>query len=458
MTHHRNLAIAVLALCLLGGGTLPEAERLPRETDDPAALAALKPLAITFTTDPQGRLNVLGLNDTAKDDDLRHLAGLAALHHLMLNDKITDAGLGHVRKARTLGALSLGRNIADEGLKCLEPLTGLTWLSCDCPHVTDAGLPHLKHLTKLYTLSLRNAAVTDAGLVNLKDLAGLTMLYLSGTQITDAGLEHLKGLVKLTTLDVTDTNVTADGVRRFRQTLHLTRVIGPGSPPDHAITIDVFSARRQRQRSEDDPAAVLALKSVSRTMEMDATGCIDALTLRARTTDNDLKAVAGLAGPARLALQQNAAISDDGLQYMGKLATLTSLWLDDIPINGQGLKYLKNLKHLSDLHLKNTNVNDDALQHLAALPELRTLSLSGTRVTDAGLKHLKGLAELHSLDLDYTDVGDAGLEVLKDLPQLAATSVVGARVTADAVERMQKIRPQWKVRIARRRVERPQTK
>ena len=85
-----------------GGG------KAAREADDPAAVAALKPLAsdIGFQTDPQGRLHVLGFKYGAhvQDDDLRHLAGLAALHHLMLPAGITDAGLVYVGKMQTLGA------------------------------------------------------------------------------------------------------------------------------------------------------------------------------------------------------------------------------------------------------------------------------------------------------------------------------------------------------------------
>ena len=66
-----------------------------RQTDDPAAVKALKPLCLVFQTDEDGRATCLALDSTlpVKDDDLRHLTGLAALSELTLSEDITDAGL-----------------------------------------------------------------------------------------------------------------------------------------------------------------------------------------------------------------------------------------------------------------------------------------------------------------------------------------------------------------------------
>ena len=407
----QHLAIVALALCLMGGHTLPEAEKPPREADDPAAVAALKPLANLFETDPQGRLRVLAFNPQAhvNDDDLRHLAGLAALYQLILTDRITDAGLDDVGKVRTLGALSLSNGITDDGLKRLKRLTGLTYLICDCPQVTDAGLEHLSGLRKLYTLSLRNTAVTDAGLAHLKGLTELRLLFLSNTPITDAGLEHIKALHNLSALSVENTGVTAEGLRKFKQTLHLVRVTGPGQTSPPLALFDRHPGRRERTRRDDDPAAVLAIKLVARRMEMDETGCVSSLAFREKVVDNDLKQLAGLAGPDRLYFPAGAAVTDAGLEHVGKVKTLTCIDLNGLPVTSGGLKHLESLRHLFSLMLNDTKIDDRGLEHLAGMEKLYSLSLAGTAVTDAGLKHLRRLPGLHSLDLDRTGVSDAGL-------------------------------------------------
>jgi hypothetical protein len=449
MNHHPRLTTVVCALCLLGGITLPAAEKPPREADDPAAVAALKPLANLFETDPQGRLHVLSFRRKPRvtDDDLRHLAGLAALHHLMLPDGIGDAGLDYVGKVRTLGALSLGHRTTDEGLKRIEPLTGLTGLDCDCPQVTDAGIEHLKGLRKLYTLSLRNTALTDAGLVHLTNMSEMHMLYLSDTRITDAGLEHLKAFHNLFALDVEGTDVTAEGLRKFQQAQHIKSVRGPGQTPRPLALLDLHAARRERTRRDDDPPAVLALKLVARSMEMDESGCVTRLAFREKVTDKDLKHLAGLAGPEDLHFPAGAGVTDAGLEYVGKVKTLASIDLEGLPITSDGLKRLQPLRYLFYLVLDDTKIDDRGLECLAGMERLYRLSLAGTAVTDAGLKHLRRLPDLHVLNLEQTGVSDAGLATLKEIPHLETLNLVGTRVTAAAGVQLKKDRPKLNVQL-----------
>ena len=211
-------------------------------------------------------------------------------------------------------------------------LTSLTFLACDCPHVTDAGLEHLKGLRRLFMLSLQGTAMTDAGLVHLEALTELHTLVLCNTRITDAGLEHIKAMHQLSTLNVENTDVTAEGLRKLKQTLHRLHVAGPGHTFSSPASFDPHPARHERTRIEDDPAAVLAIKRVARSMEMDETGCVSSLAFREKVTDDDLKHLAGLACPNRLYFPSEAVLTDAGLGAIGKVKTLTGIHLNGFPL------------------------------------------------------------------------------------------------------------------------------
>ena len=439
------LALVVAAMGLMGsGGHGTKRDVLPRTTDDPLAVAALKPLTSHCQVDEDGRVTGVIFDRKAplRTDDLRHLQGLAALHALTLNDQASDAGLEHLRKLQTIETLSLGHNISDDGLRHLMPLTGLKALTCDCPKVTDKGLERLKGLHQVTHLSLRGTSVTDAGIAHLKGMAELKFLYLDKTLITDAGLEHLKGFRRLFSLKVENTHVTAEGARKLQQTLHLVQITGTDFQPDRPKPTDRLAWRHERTRNADDPSAVAAIKPVALSLKMDNTGCVDYISFHDTVTDNDLQHLPRLAGPSNLFIPTKSAVTDAGLEPIGKLKTLTSLSLWGIPITGEGLKHVRPLCHLSYVSLPDTQVDDAALEHLAGLKRIFSLALNGTRVTDAGLKHLQELPKLQFLRLNRTAVTDAGLETLAKFPKLSEVRLIGTPVTPQAVERMKTVRPQ----------------
>jgi hypothetical protein len=241
--------------------------------------------------------------------------------------------------------------------------------------------------------------------------------------------------------------VTAEGLRKFQQTQHVKLARGPGQTSQTFRSYAPDAARSERTRRDDDPAAVLALKLVSRCMEMDESGCVSSLAFRDRVTDKDLRHLAGLAGPDGLSFPSEASVTDAGLEYVGKVKTLTSINLDGLPVTSDGLKRLQPLRHMFYLDLNDTKIDDRGLECLAGMERLYHLSLAGTAVTDAGLKHLRRLPDLHSLNLNHTGVSDAGLATLKEIPQLSQLNLVGTRVTAAAGERLKKDRPQLQVQL-----------
>lgn len=91
------------------------------------------------------------------------------------------------------------------------------------------------------------------------------------------------------------------------------------------------------------------------------------------------------------------------------------------------LELLINLKKLT---LYDENLEDDAISIIGKLEQLQELALSGTKTSDAGLTHLSNLHQLESLDLNYTEVTDAGLKKLENLDSLKRLEVsIGNGVT-----------------------------
>jgi hypothetical protein len=82
------------------------------------------------------------------------------------------------------------------------------------------------------------------------------------------------------------------------------------------------------------------------------------------------------------------AITDLGMQTLGKLPRLASLDLRQTQITDVGLKQLAQSSHLRTLNLYGTQVSDAGLKHLHALKGLRNVYLWQTKATEAGAKQL----------------------------------------------------------------------
>jgi len=130
------------------------------------------------------------------------------------------------------------------------------------------------------------------------------------------------------------------------------------------------------------------------------------------------------------------AITDEGLEQIGKLDGLTAL---NIGLNrgftDVGLRHLTALKGLRLLDLCNTKVTDEGLAHVGELTKLRWLSLHSTKVTNEGLVHLRNLGQLEDLNLIRTKITDEGLDHLRVLANLKDLDLPVA-VTDEAVRKL----------------------
>lgn len=133
-------------------------------------------------------------------------------------------------------------------------------------------------------------------------------------------------------------------------------------------------------------------------------------------------------------------MTDDTMMIVGRMRSLTTVIVRDVPISDEGLRAIQHLGELRHLGLFGTKVTDPGLEFLRRLPALEELDLSGPGITDAGLAHLAKSRQLRRLTLFRTSVTDAGLKHLLDLSQLNALALVGGRVSDAGLETLKQLR------------------
>jgi F-box and leucine-rich repeat protein 14 len=146
-------------------------------------------------------------------------------------------------------------------------------------------------------------------------------------------------------------------------------------------------------------------------------GDIDALRAMGAHVDID---VAG--NPLSVSWGLHAAITDDGLQILEKMSSLTALELHGTMTDGR-LKHIAPLFNLTSfflgrryLHVSPNTFTDVGLQYLSRLNNLHTLSLHSIgRVSEVGLAHLKELSYLRLLDLELLPITLDSLRQLQGL-------------------------------------------
>jgi hypothetical protein len=195
----------------------------------------------------------------------------------------------------------------------------------------------------------------------------------------------------------------------------------PPGQPEEPPAEDEFASRPQAI-SEDETAAIAALRRLGASVDQDPDGAWHVLIEDIEgTKDVDNSWLVHLTALKNLKTLKlwSTAITDAGLATIGQLDDLEQLRLYDCSkVSGAGLKHLRGLVNLESLDIEKTSVDGDGLKHLRGLARLRSLNLLGTSLEDNGLVHLEGLKQLKSLRLDCTRITDAGLVHLKPLSQL----------------------------------------
>jgi internalin A len=248
-------------------------------------------------------------------------------------------------------------------------------------------------------------------------LVSVTEVHLFGNPSVNDSLVHLEAFKQLKTLTVGWTKPTASTVMFLMETGQMKNV----------------GANRQIT-----DAGLVHLRGLSQLQTLDLT--------YTGVTDAGLASLAGLRQLEELDLS-GTEITDAGLVHLKGLAHLQNLNLwAATKVTDAGLVHLKDLPKLQTLNVSCTRVTDAGMVHIEEMGQLRELDLSGIqKITDAALPHLKGLSRLQNLNLMGTNVTDAGLMHLRGMTQLQSLIVAATQVTAEGVQKLQKVLPKCKI-------------
>lgn len=152
-----------------------------------------------------------------------------------------------------------------------------------------------------------------------------------------------------------------------------------GAKSDQSATATQPKGKDVAATQADDPAAVAAVEKFG-SVERNAQGNVVSVLLASPEVTNDvLKSLPGMPSIESLDLSESA-ISDAGLEYVGKLTNLRTLTLVRVDVTDKGLAYLEGLKKLQRLSLTRCpQISDKGLESLGKLTNLRLLDLRGSR-------------------------------------------------------------------------------
>jgi hypothetical protein len=87
--------------------------------------------------------------------------------------------------------------------------------------------------------------------------------------------------------------------------------------------------------------------------------------------------------------------------------------IDAVVTSSAGMEHLGGLPQLESLFLKDDQIVDSDLTHLKCLPRLTLLYIYGNTITDAGLNHVTELTQLRKVYISNKKVSDNGVRKLQ---------------------------------------------
>jgi Leucine-rich repeat (LRR) protein len=174
-----------------------------------------------------------------------------------------------------------------------------------------------------------------------------------------------------------------------------------------------------------------------------------------KLTNTDLDAISHLTVPLRLTLERSTELSQETIDKISQIKTLTHLYLPyAIVVNDTSLSQLAALTNLKVLSLPNTNATDEfvrqlptwanlesimfgnsswirggTLQTLEQYPKLRNLDLGGTQVSRLPPGFCKKLPKLETIELAGTDADDETMREIAEAKKLLYLNIASTRVT-----------------------------
>ena len=97
-------------------------------------------------------------------------------------------------------------------------------------------------------------------------------------------------------------------------------------------------------------------------------------------------------------------------------------------LKGENLIHLRGFGKLKKLSAPR-NLDDIGLEYIGQLGKLTTLYLTGDQFTDAGLKHLSNLAKLKNFETEWLPSGGEAIKILAKLPNISSMGLNQTELT-----------------------------
>lgn len=361
---------------------------------------------------------------TVEDAEAAWMAAVQRVHQLGGSFEFDAAG-------RLIGVdLASGRvAITGDDLRQLAALKQLVRLKVYSGDVGNTDLAALIGMTQLRELALRNTKIDASGLKQLTALRNLEALDLQrSVNLRDEAFAVLVEFPKLAELALVEgvfTDAALDHFRQLPQLKALDLRSCSGLTATGLARLAQFGQLRSLKiggASIDDASLPLLAKIATLT----------SLTIEdASVTGEGLAALVAL--PLEdLSLARCFGITDEALAVIGRMSGLRQLYVRDILISGSGLGQLAPLARLSTLRLRQTGVGDAALGDLAKLPALRRLELAQSWITDEGLATIGEQTGLNQLDVEDNRLSDEGVKHLGRLVELERLNLAQNESVTDA--------------------------
>jgi hypothetical protein len=157
--------------------------------------------------------------------------------------------------------------------------------------------------------------------------------------------------------------------------------------------------------------------------------------------DEDVRRLGQLTALERLILNGNTKILGSGLEKLAPLTKLEYLELSNTGVGDGCIKHIASLGALKYLLLSKSAVTGKTLAELDKLDHLEYLALGHTSISDAHIEQLAKLRKLKVLRLSRTNITDRSVETLMKMSHLEFVELFGAKLTEDAVRRLEDALP-----------------
>ncbi|PQO46273.1 hypothetical protein C5Y93_09815 [Blastopirellula marina] len=229
----------------------------------------------------------------------------------------------------------------------------------------------LEYFPELFQLTIGPGTLSDASMESICRLKSLQQIRLHETQMTKQQVGRLASLPELTEIEFHGAATTPEALSQLGHIprLETVRLIADQVPVE----------------------ALAAIRSIP----------IHRLAIVVNTTTiPNLDQPDPLDGITQLSSLEltNYPVSDNTLAAIGKMQSLWSLGIDcpakSATVSNEGLERLTDISSLTYLSLPTLKIDDEGLEILGRLKSLQKLSCDGSLITDAGLKHLTQVSQL----------------------------------------------------------------